>query len=192
MNHPTPQVDVPTSAFTQLLSSTPRGARLARLLAMNELRTWNVPENITERAELVVAELANNAAVHGKVPGRGFRLTLTWALPPETLHIEVTDARGDHLPDIPPQDTTPDPFGIGGRGLTLVTALADHWDTVPYPPTGKTIRALFHTPGPGLAAPAAAGATLPCRAGDASRHRSDPGGSPVDRPGLSRQSAVPL
>ncbi|MHB9858371.1 ATP-binding protein [Streptomyces sp. YIM S03343] len=78
MNHPLPQVDAPTSTFTQLLSSTPRGARLARLLTMHELHTWNVPENITERAEVVVAELANNAVRHGRLPGRGFRLTLTY------------------------------------------------------------------------------------------------------------------
>ena len=148
MNHPTPQVDAPTSTFTQLLSSTPRGARLARLLTMHELRAWNVPQYITERAEEVVAELANNAAVHGKVPGRGFRLALTWAPLAESLHIEVTDARGDRLPKIPPQDTTPDPLSTGGRGLTLVAALADHWDTVPYPPTGKTIRALLTPPAP--------------------------------------------
>ncbi|MGW9498210.1 hypothetical protein ACWG5P_28230 [Streptomyces prasinus] len=29
----------------------------------------------------------------------------------------------------------------GGRGLALVAALADHWDTVPCPPGGKTVRA---------------------------------------------------
>ncbi|MDT0395174.1 MULTISPECIES: hypothetical protein [unclassified Streptomyces] len=28
-------------------------------------------------------------------------------------------------------------------GLTLVTALADHWDCVPYPPSGKTVRAVL-------------------------------------------------
>jgi anti-sigma regulatory factor (Ser/Thr protein kinase) len=146
MSHPITQVDIPISTFTQLLSSTPRGARLARLLAVHELHTWNVPGNITERAEAVVAELANNAAVHGKAPGRGFRLTLTWAPLAETLHIEVTDARGDRLPRVRPQDPIPDPLGTGGRGLTLVSALADRWDTVPHPPAGKTIRALLTLP----------------------------------------------
>ncbi|MET8117128.1 hypothetical protein [Streptomyces prasinus] len=29
----------------------------------------------------------------------------------------------------------------GGRGLALVAALADHWDTVPCAPGGKTVRA---------------------------------------------------
>nr|WSY48978.1 FAD-binding protein [Streptomyces sp. NBC_00886] len=34
--------------------------------------------------------------------------------------------------------------------------------------------------------------TMLCRAGDAPRHRSDPGGSPGDRSGFSRHPAVPL
>nr|WP_309074939.1 hypothetical protein [Streptomyces sp. NWU339] len=62
MKHATPQVGSPTGTFTQLLSSTRRGARLARLLAMTELRSWSAPPDLTERAELVVAEPAANAA----------------------------------------------------------------------------------------------------------------------------------
>ncbi|WP_406710131.1 ATP-binding protein [Streptomyces edwardsiae] len=34
-------------------------------------------------------------------------------------------------------------LATGGRGLTLVTALTDHWDCVPYPPSGKTVRAVL-------------------------------------------------
>ncbi|WP_308188751.1 MULTISPECIES: hypothetical protein [unclassified Streptomyces] len=40
MNHALPHVGSLTCTFTQLLSSTRRGARLARLLAVNELRSW--------------------------------------------------------------------------------------------------------------------------------------------------------
>jgi hypothetical protein len=38
----------------------------------------------------------------------------------------------------------------------------------------------------------AGGTRLVCRAADAPGHCSDPGGSPGDRPGFSRHSAVPL
>jgi anti-sigma regulatory factor (Ser/Thr protein kinase) len=63
-------VGAPAGTFTQLLSSTRRGARLARLLAVTELRSRGASQDLTERAELVVAELAANAVLHGRVPGR--------------------------------------------------------------------------------------------------------------------------
>ncbi|GGX14815.1 ATP-binding protein [Streptomyces malachitofuscus] len=146
MNHATLRVATPVHTFTQLLSSTRRGARLARLLTVTELRSRDASRELVERAELVVAELAANAVLHGRVPGRCFRLTL--ALDPAArLRIEVSDARGDLRPLPRPTDT--DPLGTTGRGLTLVTALADSWDCVPYPPSGKTVRAVLTTPDSG-------------------------------------------
>jgi len=145
MNHVSPQVSAPTGTFTQLLSSTRRGARLARLLGVTELRYWGAPKDLTERAEIVVAELAANAVLHGRVPGRSFRLTLAFDPSAGLLRVEVTDARGDLYPQIPAVDAEPDALRPGGRGLSLVTALADHWDTVPYPPSGKTVRAVLST-----------------------------------------------
>jgi anti-sigma regulatory factor (Ser/Thr protein kinase) len=71
--------------FSVLLSPTPRGARLARLLATEQLRSWGLP---LDPARLIVAELANNAATHGRVPGRNFRLLLY--VVGGTLRIEVT------------------------------------------------------------------------------------------------------
>lgn len=83
-----------TREFAVLLSSTRRGARLARLLTVAQLCAWQLP---TETAAQVVAELAANAALHAKVPGRNFRLGL--ALVGETtLRIEVSDTCADELP----------------------------------------------------------------------------------------------
>lgn len=88
MNHATPQVGSPTGTFTRLLSSTRRGARLARLLTVTELHARGASRDLTERAELVVAELAADAALHGRVPGRHcFRLTL--ALDPTAGRLRV-------------------------------------------------------------------------------------------------------
>ncbi|WP_431989634.1 ATP-binding protein [Streptomyces albogriseolus] len=148
MNHATPHVGAPVHPFTQLLSSTRRGARLARLLAVTELRSRGVPQDLTERAELVVAELAANAVLHGRVPGRCFRLTLAFDPAAGRLRVEVSDARGDLRPLVFPAGTEVDPLSTSGRGLALVTALADRWDCVPYPPSGKTVRADLLGPSP--------------------------------------------
>jgi anti-sigma regulatory factor (Ser/Thr protein kinase) len=104
--------------FSVQLSSTPRGARLARLLATEQLRSWGLP---LDPARQIVSELAANAAAHGRVPGRDFRLTLY--VVSDTLRIEVTDTRGDRLPR--PQE--PAWEAESGRGLLLVEALADRW-----------------------------------------------------------------
>ncbi|MGW7079480.1 ATP-binding protein [Streptomyces sp. NPDC054866] len=126
------QTSTPTHQFTVLLSATRRGARLARLLTERQLADWQRP---SEAAESVVAELAANAVLHGQVPGRGFRLTLTLDAT-RTLRIEVTDPRGDRLP------RTPDPAGgyaESGRGLILVAAYADRWGVDEGPAPCKTV-----------------------------------------------------
>lgn len=146
MNHATPQVGAAVRTFTQLLSSTRRGARLARLLAVTELRSWDAPQDLTERAELVVAELAANAVLHGRVPGRCFRLTLVFDPVTGRLRVEVTDARGEVHPQPRTANAEPEALHLGGRGLLLVAALVDHWDCIPHPPGGKTVRAELSTP----------------------------------------------
>ncbi|MEU3333510.1 ATP-binding protein [Streptomyces sp. NPDC006668] len=124
------QTATPVRSFSVLLSPTPRGARLARLLATEQLRAWGLP---LDPAALIVAELANNAATHGRVPGRNFQLLLY--VVGATLRIEVTDTRGDRLPR--PQALAPD--GESGRGLLLVDALADRWGVTRDRPPRKTV-----------------------------------------------------
>ncbi|EFF90849.1 LOW QUALITY PROTEIN: regulatory protein, partial [Streptomyces sp. e14] len=65
--------------FAQRLSATPRGARLARRLALRQLETWGIPHGVdaSDAVGLVVAELAANAVTHGRVPGRDFELRLS-------------------------------------------------------------------------------------------------------------------
>ncbi|MEV7110031.1 ATP-binding protein [Streptomyces anulatus] len=147
MNRPVPQLDPPARGFSQLLSSTRRGARLARLLTVSALCSWDAPPDLTERAGLVVAELAANAVVHGYVQGRDFRLALDFDPVAGLLRAEVTDARGDRFPFLPPapgEDGAPSGLPpTSGYGLALVAALAESWETVPYPPSGKTVRAVL-------------------------------------------------
>ncbi|MFF4847121.1 ATP-binding protein [Streptomyces sp. NPDC001194] len=110
--------------FHVQLSATPRGARLGRMLAIEQLRAWGLPFEVPGQ---IIAELSSNAITHGRVPGRDFKMSLT--VTPETLLIEVTDTRGDRLPEI--RDT--------GRGLVLVEALADRWGVREGPVPSKVV-----------------------------------------------------
>jgi Anti-sigma regulatory factor (Ser/Thr protein kinase) len=126
-------VHSPLHHFSVPLSATRRGARLARLLAAEQLHDWGLP---LDPARHVVAELAANAALHGRVPGRSFRLTLS-VLAPRTLRVEVADARGERWPTRVkaiaggPADS--------GYGLLLVGEFADRWGVRQGPVPCKTV-----------------------------------------------------
>ncbi|MFG2516593.1 ATP-binding protein [Streptomyces sp. NPDC048584] len=124
----------PLHQFTVPLSATRRGARLARLLAGEQLVAWGLP---LDPARLIVAELAANAVVHGRVAGRSFRLGLT-VTAPGTLRIEVTDPRGDQLPPQERADDGADP-AESGYGLLLVEELAHRWGVRTGPVPCKTV-----------------------------------------------------
>lgn len=95
-------------------------------------------------ARQIVAELAANAATHGRVPGRDFRLVLYAS--PDTLRIEVTDTRPERIPA--PQH--PSPEAESGRGLVLVEAFADRWGVAEGPAPRKTVWAELDFPGGAL------------------------------------------
>lgn len=125
------ETSAPARQFAVLLSPTRRGARLARLLTTAHLGDWGLP---TEAAAHIVAELAANAATHGRVQGRDFRLSLTVS-DTARLRIELTDTQSDRLP-IPDR---PDPYAESGRGLLIVAALADRWGVEEGPVPRKTV-----------------------------------------------------
>ncbi|ATW50519.1 ATP-binding protein [Streptomyces peucetius] len=147
---PTPatqQALVTVRVFTQRFSSTPRGARLARRLALHQLDTWGVPHGseASDTAALLVAELAANAVTHGRVPGRDFEVTVK--LLDRTLRIAVSDTRGERRPPNPgaPRPAMP-PLAETGRGMLLVEALADRWEVLDRIPVGKTVVAELELP----------------------------------------------
>ncbi|MFV2118838.1 ATP-binding protein, partial [Streptomyces sp. Act-28] len=80
--------------FTQRFPATRQGARLARMLAGHRLHVWGVPHDSPQgqAVELVVAELAANAVLHGRVPGRRFELRLVRDREARTVRVEVSDA----------------------------------------------------------------------------------------------------
>jgi anti-sigma regulatory factor (Ser/Thr protein kinase) len=125
------QLPVTDRAFTQRFSATPRGARLARLLAVQQLDGWGFPygTRLSETVAVVVAELAANAATHGRVAGRDFALTLALLGAAQTVRVEVADTRTEVWPSATPPPAAPD--AECGRGLLLVDALADRWGVTP-------------------------------------------------------------
>ncbi|MGA5116636.1 ATP-binding protein [Streptomyces pseudogriseolus] len=147
------------SCFTLRFSSTPRGARLARRLSGERLDAWGVPygSDAHDVLSLLVSELATNAVTHGHVAGRDFRVHLLALSTPDaaalTIRVEVTDTRGDRLPEPPATpaalaalagEPTADSARTGGRGLFLVEALADRWGWAPREDgPGKTVWAEY-------------------------------------------------
>ena len=129
------EISTPTDELTQRLSATPRGARLARRLTAAQLETWGHPHDseVNDTAQHLVAELAANAVTHGRVPGRDFELRLL-LLPGTTLRIEVSDPRGDRQLRFAREEED----GEHGRGLILVTLLAETWG-VSERDVGKTV-----------------------------------------------------
>ncbi|MEU5591491.1 ATP-binding protein [Streptomyces sp. NPDC020298] len=137
------QPHTPARRLTLCFSSTRRGARLARQLAVQQFTEWTGLPHDSDAARtvaLVTAELAANAIRHGSLPGRDFRLALL--LLPHAIRIEVTDSRPERLPS----HKTPEPADeTSGRGLLLVQAYADRWGCTVRDAYTKTVWAEIHT-----------------------------------------------
>ena len=147
---PHAQEAVTVSVFVQRLSATRRGARLARRLAAHQLDLWGMPYDCpaSESVALVVAELAANAVLHGRVPGRDFELRLYCDRAAGLVRVEVSDT---HPGRPKPPGPIPDPAdGDGGRGLLLVEAVAARWGVDERTGPGKTVWAECTLPTPAV------------------------------------------
>ncbi|MEU7468616.1 ATP-binding protein [Streptomyces sp. NPDC044984] len=148
-----------TAEFAMAFTSTPRGARLARLFVSHCLDAWGHPydSHVNETLSLITAELCANAVRHGRVPGRDFHVRLAAEADGGRLRVEVSDTRAERRPAA----TTPADPGAeseSGRGLLLVTALADAWGvTDRRGGPGKTVWAVVGTACPVGGLPAGAG-----------------------------------
>ncbi|GAA3381915.1 ATP-binding protein [Streptomyces racemochromogenes] len=103
--------------FVQRFSATPRGARLARHLALVQLHAWGIPHGsgVADGVGLVIAELAANAVTHGRVPGRDFELRVVRL--DGVVRVEVSDGRRDRLPCT----------REGGYGMRIIEGVAAGW-----------------------------------------------------------------
>ncbi|MEV8087230.1 ATP-binding protein [Streptomyces nigra] len=150
---PLTPVPVPPGAdsateFAMAFTSTPRGARLARLFVAQCLHSWGHPydSHINETLTLITAELCANAVLHGRVPGRDFHVRLAAEAEGGRLRVEVSDTRAERRPSVPAR-LSADIGSESGRGLLLVASLADQWgvtDRLGGP--GKTVWAFLDVP----------------------------------------------
>ncbi|WP_225101487.1 ATP-binding protein [Streptomyces sp. CoH27] len=113
---------------------TLRSVRAARAFALDALTEWGRLDRHDD-VRLCVSELATNAVLHGVPPGREFCLTLVADGP--AIRVEVRDSGGGH-----PHVVQRGEEDCEGRGLLLVTALADDFGVVVHNP-GKTVWAVF-------------------------------------------------
>ncbi|MDG9694319.1 ATP-binding protein [Streptomyces sp. DH17] len=108
-----------------------RSVPAARAFARETLVDWGV-RGRADDVVLCVSELATNALLHGVPPGRGFLLRL---LPcGDGVRVEVHDSGGG-VPAVP---LDPEDADEGGRGLLLVSELADKWGVAEREP-GKVV-----------------------------------------------------
>ncbi|OLZ54030.1 hypothetical protein AVW11_30830 [Streptomyces amritsarensis] len=105
--------------------------RPAREFAAETLHAWGVTCRHDE-VLLCVSELATNALLHGIPPGRGYRLRMLRY--EGTVRVEVHDSGGGR-----PRVGRGDRSAEGGRGLSLVAAVADRWGIVARVPPGKAV-----------------------------------------------------
>jgi anti-sigma regulatory factor (Ser/Thr protein kinase) len=133
------QQNVTVSVFAETFAATRLGARLARKCAVGQLDDWGIPSGapLSDTVALLVAELAANAARHGRVPGRNFELRLLYEHETAVVRVEVSDTH-PRRPD-PSAVTMAGPDADGGRGLPLVEAVAHRWGVDERTGPGKTV-----------------------------------------------------
>jgi anti-sigma regulatory factor (Ser/Thr protein kinase) len=114
----------------QLFTRRKPSIQASRQFVTRTLSEWGYVDRLDE-IELCVSELATNALLHGVPPGRLFRVRIEAA--EEEVRIEVRDSGPGR-----PISQAPHPDSEHGRGLLLVTELADSWGNIEHI-AGKTV-----------------------------------------------------
>ncbi|MFE6159026.1 ATP-binding protein [Streptomyces sp. NPDC056486] len=119
--------EVPASS-SMAVPHGPAGVGEARHRMRDQLRMNGTPESVVDDAVLVLSELLSNACRHGRPLGEGMvgdgDVRAAWHMDTTgRLTVEVTDGGGPTRP-VP---ATPSVTAHGGRGLNIITAIADTW-----------------------------------------------------------------
>ncbi|GAA2946543.1 ATP-binding protein [Streptomyces enissocaesilis] len=106
----------------------PAGVGEARRRMRDELRINGVSDSVIDDAVLILSELLSNSCRHGRPLGQAEvgdgDIRAAWRVDTAGgLTVEVTDGGGPTRP-VP---ATPSVTARGGRGLNIITALAQDW-----------------------------------------------------------------
>lgn len=104
---------------TRRMPPTSASVFLARRSTRQVLQEWEVDAGVVDTAELLVSELASNAARQSEEP-----IDVVLSLEAAFLRIEVGDS-SHRMPVLPADEVDLD--ATSGRGLVLVEALATRW-----------------------------------------------------------------
>ncbi len=110
-----------------LVRHSPASATAARRELADDLRRHGIQATAIDEIALVASELIGNAIRHAAGPDDG-DLDVLWTVAPEDVLVSVEDA-SDELPV--PRSAAPN--AASGRGLRIVSALADDWGVEPTP-----------------------------------------------------------
>lgn len=113
---------------SRLVPHAPCSASAVRRELVIDLTAYDVPPTVVDDAALVMSELVGNAVRHGSPLPDGC-VRVAWELTPEALRLEVSDGGSEN--EVVDQGQVPT-SAESGRGLTIVSLLAQRWGTTPY------------------------------------------------------------
>lgn len=137
-----------STSSSMAVSHSPSGVGVARRRLRADLRDSGAAEAVIDDALLILSELLSNAYRHARPLDGGQLVRARWSRGSDgTVTIAVTDGGGQTLP-VP---CSPSVTARGGRGLTIITALAREWgvDDVPGAVTVWAVLAPGDHGGPG-------------------------------------------
>ncbi|MGW3166358.1 ATP-binding protein [Streptomyces sp. NPDC001142] len=131
--------DVEAERTTIRFANSAHAVPQARRFLQEQLSPWGFTRNdeLMDRVLLVASELVTNSVLHGHSLSAGQIEILTVSLslkPGVALGLLVTD----NSPKVPVPVIRPT-HAEGGRGLRLVTAIADDWAAAPTTREGKVV-----------------------------------------------------
>lgn len=120
--------EVPASS-SMAVPHGPAGVGQARHRMREQLRSNGVSDTVVDDAVLILSELLSNACRHGRPLGKHSEVgdgdvRAAWRVDTRgDLTVEVTDGGGPTRP----APATPSVTARGGRGLNIISALAQEW-----------------------------------------------------------------
>jgi serine/threonine-protein kinase RsbW len=117
------------------LPAAPESAPLARAIVRDAAAEYGLDGETTWDLMLATSEAVANAILHGSAcgdPSRGVMLSVE--IDEKTISIEVCDC-GSFEAELRPAEHD----DLGGRGIPIIAALADHFELLPEP-SGTRVR----------------------------------------------------